>query len=57
MGDAYSRAEGLIAENRGRLELIAKTLMEKETMDGSEVRALIGMDAADGGGKEQHADA
>ena len=63
VGEAYSRAEKLIEENRGKLELIAKTLIDKETMEGPEVRALIGLDAAgpeaDGGdtGKEPDADA
>ena len=59
VGDAYAKAEKLISRNRDKLELIAKTLIEKETMDGAEVRALIGMEPpADGGGEEvRHADA
>ncbi len=43
VGEAYSRAEKLIKKNRDKLELIARTLIEKETMDGSEVRALAGI--------------
>jgi len=43
--DAYSKAEKLIRKNRDKLELIAKTLIEKETMDGAEVRALVGLDS------------
>ena len=31
----------LITENRDKLELLAKTLLEKETMDGREVEALV----------------
>jgi ATP-dependent Zn protease len=33
-----------LKRNRDRLELIAKTLIEKETMDGAEVRAIAGID-------------
>ena len=42
--EAYERAEKLLKRNRDRLELIAKTLIEKETMDGAEVRAIAGID-------------
>ena len=42
--EAYSRAEKLIRKNRDKLELIANTLIEKETMDGAEVRALVGLE-------------
>ncbi|MBQ7235335.1 MAG: cell division protein FtsH, partial [Kiritimatiellae bacterium] len=44
VGEAYERAEKLLKRNRDRLELIAKTLIEKETMDGAEVRAIAGID-------------
>ena len=39
--EAYADARRLIAENRATLELLAKTLIEKETMDGREVEALV----------------
>ena len=38
---AYAKAEKLINENRDKLELLAKTLLEKETMDGRDVEALV----------------
>ena len=43
--EAYAEAERLIGENRDKVELLAKTLLEKETMDGREVAALLGIDA------------
>ena len=39
--DAYADAKRLISENRDKLELLAKTLIEKETMDGRDVEALL----------------
>ena len=41
VADAYAKAEKLIGENRDKLELVANTLLEKETMDGRDVEALI----------------
>ena len=41
VGDAYAKAERLIAENRDKVELLAKTLLERETMDGRDVEALV----------------
>ena len=38
---AYADAKKLILENRAKLELLAKTLLEKETMDGRDVEALV----------------
>ena len=39
--DAYADAKRLITENRDKLETLAKTLIEKETMDGREVEDLL----------------
>ncbi len=39
--DAYKRAQTLLAENRDMLEALAKSLLEKETMDAEEIDALI----------------
>ena len=39
--EAYADAKRLITENRARLETLAKTLLEHETMDGREVESLI----------------
>ena len=43
VGEAYKRAKKLIGENKKSLETLAKTLIEKETMDGAEVRSLLGL--------------
>lgn len=40
---AYTKAERLIGENRERLEKLAAALIEKETMDGRDVAALVGL--------------
>ena len=39
--DAYVTAKNLLTENRDLLEMLAKNLLEKETIDGSEIDALI----------------
>jgi cell division protease FtsH len=39
--DAYETAKNLLTENRDLLEMLAKNLLEKETIDGSEIDALI----------------
>ncbi len=39
--EAYADAKRIINENREKLEILAKTLFEKETMDGRDVEALI----------------
>ena len=38
---AYADAKRIITENREKLETLAKTLLEKETMDGRDVEKLI----------------
>ena len=53
VAEAFARAEGLIGENRDKLELLATTLMERETMDGREVEALLGLAPDRGEGREQ----
>lgn len=39
--DAYGTAKSLLTENQDLLEMLAKKLLEKETIDGSEIDALI----------------
>jgi cell division protease FtsH len=39
--ESYSTAKNLLTENRDLLEAFAKTLLEKETIDGAEIEALI----------------
>ena len=41
---AYARAKDLIDKNRDKLELLATTLLEKETMDGRDVAKLLGLE-------------
>ena len=40
---AYARAAELLTANRDKLERLATTLLEKETMDGRDVEALVGI--------------
>ena len=42
ISDAYARAKALLDGHRGQVETLAKTLLEKETMDGRDVEALLG---------------
>ena len=46
IADAYARAEELIAANREKLEKLAAKLIEKETMDGKDVEALLNPEAS-----------
>src|SRR5262249_46666425 len=39
--EAYSRAKNLILQKRDKLELIAKALLEFETLDGSQIKDII----------------
>ena len=39
--EAYRAAKKTLTDNRDKLDLLAKTLLEKETMDSAEVRALL----------------
>ena len=41
---AYAKAADLLAANRDKLELLATTLLEKETMDGRDVERLLGLE-------------
>jgi len=44
---AYAKAEKMLADNRAKVEQLAKTLLEKETMDGKEVEALLNLPPAE----------
>jgi len=39
--DAYARATKVLTENRDKLEIIAKALLEFETLDGSQIRDIL----------------
>ena len=41
--EAESRAEKILSENKDKLEILAKTLVEKETLDDNEIRELLGL--------------
>ena len=43
VSDAYDTARKLLNENKDKLELLAKTLLEKESMDGRDVEDLLGI--------------
>ena len=44
VSDAYAKAEKAISENKEKVELLAKTLLERETMDGRDVAKLVGLE-------------
>ena len=44
VADAYAKAEKTIFENKEKVELLAKTLLERETMDGRDVAKLVGLE-------------
>ena len=52
--EAYADARRIIKKNRDKLEALAKALVERETMDGRDVEALIGVENKEG---EEGADA
>ena len=41
---AYARAKKLLKENHDKLETLATALLEKESMDGRDIEALLGME-------------
>ena len=41
---AYAKAKRLIDENRDKLETLATTLLERESMDGREIETLLGLE-------------
>ncbi len=43
IGEAYQSAKKTLTDNRDKLDLLAKTLLEKETMDSAEVRRLLSL--------------
>ena len=43
ISEAYARAKKLLEDNYAKLELLATTLLEKETMDGRDVEKLLGL--------------
>ncbi len=43
VSEAYAKAEKMLAENKDKVELLAKTLLEHETMDGRDVAKLVGI--------------
>ena len=42
--EAFAHAETLLKANRDKLQLLAATLLEKETMDGRDIEALLGIE-------------
>ena len=42
--ECFQEAKRLLLENRDRLNLLAKTLREKEVLDGEEVKKLLGFE-------------
>lgn len=53
IADAYTKARSLLSKNKAKLELLATTLLERETMDGRDVEALLGLVRPRGADSEQ----
>jgi len=45
--DAYIRAKGLLNENSDKLKILSNALLEKEVLDGEEVKKLLGIQKQD----------
>ncbi|OQA55988.1 MAG: ATP-dependent zinc metalloprotease FtsH [Candidatus Omnitrophica bacterium ADurb.Bin277] len=43
--EGYAKAQKILTENREKLELLAKMLLEKETLDADEIRKAVGIPA------------
>jgi len=43
---AYNRAKQLLNDNRDKLVAVAKALLERETLDGSEFKMIMGLNPA-----------
>jgi len=41
--DAYNKVRGLLSGNQDRLRTLAAVLMEKETIEGDEIRKILGL--------------
>lgn len=39
--DSYARVKNILLENKGRLQVLAKRLLEKEVIEGEELREII----------------
>ncbi|REJ36985.1 MAG: cell division protein FtsH [Bacillota bacterium] len=48
VSECYERAKRILMENRDKLDLIAQTLLEKETIDAEELDQLLGLKPAAG---------
>ncbi len=48
MEESHERVRRILTEKRGQLELISQTLLEKETILGDELKALLAGEAAEG---------
>ncbi len=46
--DAYNRARSILQENQDKLNLLASALLEKEVLDGDEVKKIVGMQEKQG---------
>lgn len=45
--EAYQSAKKILTDNRDKLEMLAKRLIERETLEGNEVRAMLGLTPVD----------
>ena len=45
IAEAYTKATSTLTQSRDKLDLLAKTLLEKETMEAADVRRLLSLPA------------
>ena len=55
--DSYDRAQGVITENRDKLDMIAALLLERETLDGRDVDEIVEHDRVLSAGEREEIDA
>jgi cell division protease FtsH len=46
LDEAYATTKKILTDNRDKLDLLARTLIEKETLDAEEVRKLLSLPEA-----------
>jgi cell division protease FtsH len=45
--EGYAKAKGLLQQSMDKLKLLSNALLEKEVLDGEEVKRLVGIDKKD----------
>jgi cell division protease FtsH len=54
---AYNRAKNILEENKDKLKIVARRLLEKEVLDAEEVKGLVGLKDEDNSSKDREREA